>query len=188
MSPIADLTDTFLRWRRGDQSALAVLVPMLHDEMEAITAAHLRRERAASALQATELAHEACLRLLGQRDITRQHRAHFLSLTAHAMRLVLAEHAHRDREKEGEGRELRVAISDDDIAGSNVIAADDLGGAIEDLGRFEPRQARVVEMRFYAGLSTEETAEALGVSPATVRRDWTVARAWLHRELSGSSS
>ncbi len=183
MASSAELTDTFFRWRRGDPQALDALVPMLYDEMHALAAIYLRRERVDHTLQATALAHEAFLRLVGQREVTWQNRAHFMGLVAQAMRRVLADHARRHRAQKRFGGQVRVALEDADVAGGPDVAADELDAALEDLARLEPRQARVVEMRFYAGLSVEETAEALGTSPATVKRDWAVARAWLHREL-----
>ena len=179
------LPDTFFRWRAGDPRALEVLAPMLYDEMRALSAAYLKRERPDHTLQPTELAHEAFLRLLHQREVTWQNRAHFLGLVAQAMRRVLADHARRRRALKRGGAPVRVALVEDALPAQDEVAADDLDEALEDLARLEPRQARVIEMRFYAGLTVEETAEVLGTSPATVKRDWTVARAWLHRELSG---
>ena len=182
------ISETFFRWRAGDPSALDALAPMLYDEMRELSAAYLRRERAGHTLQATELAHEAYLRLIHQREVTWQNRAHFMGLVAQAMRRVLADHARRRRAGKRGGDPLRVALEPDALAATSDIAADQLDEALEDLARLEPRQARVVEMRFYAGLSIEETAEVLGTSPATVKRDWTVARAWLHRELEGGAA
>lgn len=182
---MASLSDTFFRWRAGDPRALEVLAPMLYDEMRALSAAYLRRERPDHTLQATELAHEAYLRLLHQRDVTWENRAHFMGLVAQSMRRVLADHARRRRAAKRGGAPVRVALVADELPAPRELAADELDEALEDLARLEPRQARVVEMRFYAGLSAEETAAALGTSVATVKRDWTVARAWLHRELTG---
>ena len=181
---MTSLSDTFFRWRAGDPRALEVLAPMLYDEMRALSAAYLRRERPDHTLQATELAHEAFLRLLHQREVTWENRAHFMGLVAQAMRRVLADHARRRRAVKRGGAPVRVALVADELPATREVAADELDEALEDLARLEPRQARVVEMRFYAGLTAEETAEALGTSVATVKRDWTVARAWLHRELT----
>jgi len=182
------ISDTFFRWRAGDPRALEILAPMLYDEMRSLSAAYLRRERPGHTLQATELAHEAFLRLIHQREVTWQNRAHFMGLVAQAMRRVLADHARRRRAQKRGSDPLRVALLPDALPDTTDIAADQLDEALEDLARLEPRQARVVEMRFYAGLTIEETAEALGTSAATVKRDWTVARAWLHRELMGEAS
>ncbi|MGH7740663.1 MAG: sigma-70 family RNA polymerase sigma factor [Candidatus Eiseniibacteriota bacterium] len=182
------VSDTFFRWRAGDPAALEALAPMLYDEMRSLSAAYLRRERAGHTLQATELAHEAFLRLIHQREVTWQNRAHFMGLVAQAMRRILADHARRRRAQKRGGDPLRVTLLPDSLPDTQDVAADELDQALEDLARLEPRQARVVEMRFYAGLTVEETAEVLGTSPATVKRDWTVARAWLHRELIGRKS
>ncbi len=188
MPDASDITDTFLRWRAGDPRALEALVPMLYDEVRALAASYLRRERAGHTLQATALAHEAFLRLMAQREVSWQNRAHFMGLVAQSMRRVLADHARRHKAAKRGGGRVRVALEDAEPAAPLAPEADDLDAALEDLARLEPRQARVVEMRFYAGLSVEETAEVLGTSPATVKRDWTVARAWLHRELSGGTA
>jgi RNA polymerase sigma factor (TIGR02999 family) len=183
MAEPLEITETFFRWRAGDPRALEVLVPMLYDEVRGLAAAYLRRERTGHTLQATALAHEAFLRLIDQREVTWQNRAHFMGLVAQAMRRVLADHARRHKALKRGGDQVRVAMDDEGPAAPRDVAADDLDAALEDLSRLEPRQARVIEMRFYAGLSVEETAEVLGVSPATVKRDWSIARAWLHREL-----
>jgi RNA polymerase sigma factor (TIGR02999 family) len=188
MATSPDLTDSFYRWRAGDPRALEVLAPMLYDEMRVLASAYLRRERPGHTLQATALAHEAFLRLLDQREVTWQNRAHFMGLVAQAMRRVLADHARRHGALKRGGGRVRVALEPEALPAVQDVAADELDAALEDLARLEPRQARVVEMRFYAGLSVEETAEALGTSPATVKRDWTVARAWLHRELLGGGA
>jgi RNA polymerase sigma factor (TIGR02999 family) len=183
-----DVTDTFFRWRSGDPKALEVLVPLLYDEVHSLAESYLRRERPGHTLQATALAHEAFIRLMSQREVTWQNRAHFMGLVAQAMRRVLADYARRHRAQKRGGGQAPVTMEAGDIADNRDVAADDLDTALEDLARLEPRQARVVEMRFYGGLSIEETAEVLGTSPATVKRDWAVARAWLHRELRGGAA
>ncbi|HTO89995.1 MAG TPA: sigma-70 family RNA polymerase sigma factor [Candidatus Sulfotelmatobacter sp.] len=183
-----DITDTFFRWRNGDPAALQALVPLLYNEVHALAESYLRRERPGHTLQATALAHEAFIRLMSQRQVTWQNRAHFMGLVAQAMRRVLADYARRHRAQKRGGGQAPVALDSGDIADSRDLAADDLDTALEDLAQLEPRQARVVEMRFYGGLSIEETAEVLGTSPATVKRDWAVARAWLHRELRGGEA
>jgi RNA polymerase sigma factor (TIGR02999 family) len=183
-----DITETFFRWRGGDARALEVLMPMLYGEVRGLAASYLRHERAGHTLQATALAHEAFLRLMDQREVTWQNRAHFMGLVAQAMRRVLADHARRHRAQKRGGDQVRVELSEEGVAAPSDVAADDLDTALEDLARLEPRQARVVELRFYAGLSVDETAEVMGTSPATVKRDWSVARAWLHRELHGGAA
>jgi RNA polymerase sigma factor (TIGR02999 family) len=193
------VTDTFLRWRAGDASALDDLLPRVYDELRALADAYMRRERAGHTLQPTALVHEAFLRLLRLPPGSVQSRVHFFALAAQAMRRILADHARRHRAAKRGGSAVRVPLElveggagAEAVAGippgSPEVAADDLDAALEDLAKLDPRQARVVELRFFGGLSIEETAEVLGVSTATVKRDWLVARAWLHRELRGGAA
>jgi RNA polymerase sigma factor (TIGR02999 family) len=193
------VTDTFLRWRSGDASALDDLLPRVYDELRALADAYMRRERAGHTLQPTALVHEAFLRLLRLPPGSVQNRVHFFALAAQAMRRILADHARKHRAAKRGGNAVRVplelveggpgpAVAPAAGAAASEVAADDLDTALEDLAKLDPRQARVVELRFFGGLSIEETAEVLGVSPATVKRDWLVARAWLHRELRGGAS
>ena len=187
-----DVTRTFLRWRQGDEGALNALLPLVYDEMRRLAGSYLRNEGAGHTLQPTALAHEAYMRLLDQRQVSWQNRAHFMGLAAQAMRRILVDHARRrDAQKRGGGA-MRVTLEDADAAGEAVSSAlpldvpvEELDQALDRLASLDERQARVVELRFFTGLSIEETGEALGVSPATVKRDWTLARAWLHRELKG---
>jgi len=187
------VTDTFLRWRSGDPTALDDLLPRVYDELRALADAYMRRERAGHTLQPTALVHEAFLRLLRLPPGSVQNRIHFFALAAQAMRRILADHARRHRAAKRGGGAVRVPLelveggAPATPAGDDV-AADDLDAALEDLAKLDERQARVVELRFFGGLSIEETAEVLAVSPATVKRDWLVARAWLHRELRGGAT
>jgi RNA polymerase sigma factor (TIGR02999 family) len=187
------VTDTFLRWRSGDASALDDLLPRVYDELRALADAYMRRERAGHTLQPTALVHEAFLRLLRLPPGSVQNRIHFFALAAQAMRRILADHARRHRAAKRGGGAVRVPLelveggAPATPAGDDV-AADDLDAALEDLAKLDERQARVVELRFFGGLSIEETAEVLAVSPATVKLDWLVARAWLHRELRGGAT
>jgi len=191
------VTDTFLRWRSGDASALDDLLPRVYDELRALADAYMRRERAGHTLQPTALVHEAFLRLLRLPPGSVQNRVHFFALAAQAMRRILADHARRHRAAKRGGNAVRVPLEVIEggagagypaaASGDTAVAADDLDAALEDLAKLDARQARVVELRFFGGLSIEETAEVLAVSPATVKRDWLVARAWLHRELRGSA-
>jgi RNA polymerase sigma-70 factor (ECF subfamily) len=187
------VTDTFLRWRSGDPTALDDLLPRVYDELRALADAYMRRERAGHTLQPTALVHEAFLRLLRLPPGSVQNRVHFFALAAQAMRRILADHARRHRAAKRGGNAVRVPLelveggAPAAPAGDDV-AADDLDAALEDLAKLDERQARVVELRFFGGLSIEETAEVLAVSPATVKRDWLVARAWLHRELRGGTA
>jgi len=189
------VTDTFLRWRSGDASALDDFLPRVYDELRSLADAYMRRERAGHTLQPTALVHEAFLRLLRLPPGSVQNRVHFFALAAQAMRRILADHARRHRAAKRGGSAVRVPLElvegNPALAGSAAaqpeVAADDLDSALEDLAKLDPRQSRVVELRFFGGLSIEETAEVLAVSPATVKRDWLVARAWLHRELRGGA-
>jgi RNA polymerase sigma factor (TIGR02999 family) len=191
------VTDTFLRWRSGDASALDDLLPRVYDELRALADSYMRRERVGHTLQPTALVHEAFLRLLRLPPGSVQNRVHFFALAAQAMRRILADHARRHRAAKRGGNAVRVPLelveggASAAMAGgepADEVAADDLDAALEDLAKLDARQSRVVELRFFGGLSIEETAEVLGVSPATVKRDWLVARAWLHRELRGGTS
>ena len=182
----SSITEALNRMARGDRTALDHLMPVVYGELRRLAASQLRRERKAHTLQPTALAHEAYLRLLGGNHAAWQSRAHFMGVAARAMREVLVDHARRRRAlKRGGGLELTVLDESLQVAGSRPIAFDDLDQALLDLERSSERQARVVELRYFAGLSIEETSEVLGISPVTVKRDWTMARAWLHRELSG---
>ena len=193
------VTDTFLRWRSGDASALDDLIPRVYDELRSLADAYMRRERAGHTLQPTALVHEAFLRLLRLPPGSVQNRVHFFALAAQAMRRILADHARRHRAAKRGGSAVRVplelvegtpgapAVPGVAAAAPAEVAADDLDTALEDLAKLDPRQSRVVELRFFGGLSIEETAEVLAVSPATVKREWLVARAWLLRELRGGA-
>jgi RNA polymerase sigma factor (TIGR02999 family) len=186
--PSSEITRTLIRYSHGDAAALEVLLPAVYDELRRLAAAQLQHERPGHTLQPTALAHEAYLRLVNQRDVTWQNRAHFLGLAAQAMRRILADHARRRRAEKRGGDAVRVSLDESDVpAVSTPVMADELDVALEDLARLEPRHARIVELRFFGGLTIEETAEVMGVSPATVKRDWLLARAWLHRELRGEA-
>jgi RNA polymerase sigma factor (TIGR02999 family) len=169
--------------RRGDDAALGRLLPLLYAELRDIAARHMRRERPDHTLQPTALVHEAFLRLAGAAPLSAQDRTHFLRTASQAMRRVLVDHA-RARNAQKRGGALQVTL-DEAIAGRtespiDMLALDD---ALDRLGAAEPRWAQVVELRYFAGLEIPEVAAALGVSPATVKRDWQFARAWLSREL-----
>jgi len=181
--PSGDITETLANLSRGDPQALERLLPIVYNEMRRLAAGYLRNERAGHTLQPTALAHEAFLRIVVQKDVSWQSRAHFLGVAAQAMRRILVDHARRKKAaKRGGGQmmiELEVALP----AGRQEVAFDELDQALIDLEKLSPRQARVVELRYFGGLTIEDTAEVLGISPMTVKRDWTMARAWLFREL-----
>lgn len=174
---------------QGDGKALDRLLPVVYREMRRLAAGYLRNERPEHTLQPTALAHEAYLRLVGREDSHWQNRAHFLGVAARAMREILVDHARRRKAlKRGGGQPVTVLTEDLLAVGGRPIAFDDLDEALNDLARLSERQARVVELRYFGGLTIEETSEVLGISPVTVKRDWATARAWLYRELSGSDS
>jgi RNA polymerase sigma-70 factor, ECF subfamily len=163
------------------------LLPIVYDELRRLAAAYLRRERPGQTLQPTALVHEAYLRLMKDRPDRWQNRAHFCAIAAHSMRQILIERARaRGAQKRG-GAQPRVTLDEGLIAGGESPTVDllALDRALERLEALDPEQARLVELRFFGGLTIEETAEAMKISPATVKRHWTVARAWLARELAG---
>jgi RNA polymerase sigma factor (TIGR02999 family) len=171
----------------GDHAALDELFPIVYRELRALAGRHMARERKGQSLQATALVHEAYLRLFKDPHLRWQNRPHFMAIAAHVMREILVERARaRGAAKRGGGRN-RVTL-DDGLAVApgaqvDVIA---LHAALERLAAMDPQQARIVELRFFGGLSVEEAADVLGVSPATVKRHWAAARAWLYNELSGA--
>lgn len=179
-----EVTQMLLDWSKGDQQALARLIPVVYGELRRLASRNLRRERADHTLQTTALIHEAYLKLVEQRNVRWQNRAHFFGIAAQLMRRVLIDHARtRHRVKRG-GAAMRVPLEEVVIAAEglniNLVSLDE---ALTRLAAVDPRQGRIVELRFFGGLSVEETAEVLRVSAATVKNDWSVAKAWLHREL-----
>lgn len=179
------VTELLLAWGNGDRSALDELMPLVHQELRRLARSQMRGERDNHTLQTTALVNEAFLRLVDLRRIRWQDRAHFLALSAQLMRRVLVDHA-RSRNYQKRGGGAATMVLDDVIVaaperGADLVALDE---ALEDLARVDPRKSRVVELRFFGGLSVEETAEALRVSPETVMRDWRLAKVWLLREIS----
>ena len=181
-----NITDLLRQWSAGDQRALDQVTPLVYEELRHQAARYLRRERPGHTLQTTALINEAYLRLIDAREVHWQSRTHFFAIAANLMRRVLVDHARRrDADKRG-GPHVRVqldeALAVADEADIDLLAIDE---ALDKLAAIDPQQARVVELRFFSGLNVEETAAALGVSPKTVKRDWSVARAWLRREIGG---
>jgi RNA polymerase sigma factor (TIGR02999 family) len=179
-----NITHLLKEWSDGDERALDRLTPLVYEELRHQAARFLRRERPGHTLQTTALIHEAYLRLIDANDVQWQSRAHFFAIAANLMRRVLVDHARRrDAEKRG-GSHIRLTL-DEGLAVAKETDVDLLAidEALTRLATIDPQQARVVELRFFSGLSVEETAVALGVSPKTVKRDWSVARAWLRREI-----
>ena len=184
MTQPSEVTQLLLAWGQGDASAHEELMPLVYDELRRLAAIHLRREREAITFQPTALVHEAFLRLVGESAIGWQNRRHFFALAAQAMRRVLVDHARaRYSLKRGGGAE-RITLVEDASWGQEDASLLDLEEALCALEEMDPRLARLVELRYFAGLTIEETAAAMDTSPATVKRDWTLARAWLHARLS----
>jgi RNA polymerase sigma factor (TIGR02999 family) len=180
------ISELLARWGSGEREALDQLTPLIYDELRKIAARHLRREREGHTLQTTALAHEAFLKLANQPGLDWQNRAHFFAIAARLVRQILVDYARAGRRvKRGGG--LKTLVLDETLAPADrrsveLIALND---ALDGLARLDQQQSRVVELRFFGGLSVEETAAVLQVSRATVNRDWVTARAWLLRELGG---
>jgi RNA polymerase sigma factor (TIGR02999 family) len=181
-------SELFRLWRAGDDQALRRLLPLVYEELRHIARRHLRKERPDHTLQTTALIHEAYLRLVDQGTSAVRDRCHFVALTSHLMRQILVDHARARLAKKRDGG-YRVTLAEDISAvepqEADVLAIDD---ALSRLAALDPQQARVVELRYFGGLSIRETSEALSVSEATVKRDWATARAWLHREITNAQT
>lgn len=178
------VTELLARWRTGDEEALEALLPLVYNELRRIAHRYLRHERPGHTLQSTALVHEAYLRLLNQGTHDFENRAHFFAISAQLMRQILVEYARR---RAAAKRDAGNMLTLDDSMGLlktrsvDLVTLDD---ALNELAKLDARQSRVVELRFFGGLSTEETAAVLGVSPKTVQRDWATAKVWLHHEIS----
>src|SRR5215469_1252033 len=181
-----DVNSLLRAWSEGDQSALNGLTPVVHEELRRLALYYMERERPGHALQTSALVNEAYLRLVDYKRMQWQDRAHFFSVAAQVMRRILVDHARSHNIKRGAGFQ-QVALEVADMGGDrtgDLVALDD---ALNALARLDPRKVQIIEMRFFGGLSVEETAEVLKVSPATVRRDWSIAKFWLYRELGGGT-
>lgn len=183
----ADVTELLRSWNAGDRDASARLVPLIYDELRRVARKQFAMERSDHTLQPTALAHEAYLRLTGQERIQWKNRAQFLGVAARLMRRILVDYARAHAAvKRGSGSEplsldeVEIPIQD---RAAEVLALD---AALEKLARVDERKSRLVELRFFGGLSVEETAEAMEINPATVRREWSVAKAWLHRSIKAA--
>jgi RNA polymerase sigma factor (TIGR02999 family) len=177
------VTRLLLRWTEGDQHALNDLLPLVYDELRRLARSYLQRERPGHTLQSTALVNEAYLRLVDQ-NVTWQSRAHFFGIAAQMMRRILVDHARaRDAAKRGAG-DIKVTLDEGmAVSGAREVDVIALDIALDNLSKLDPQQGRIVELRFFAGLSIEETSEVLSISPATVKRDWAMAKAWLSREM-----
>ena len=174
--------------RRGDQAALNRLLPEVYGELRRIAARQMNRERPGQTLQATALVHEAYLKLFKDAALSFENRAHFLAIAAHSMREILVERARARHAAKRGGQRARITLDEALLSGDDPsVDCLALHEALERFSVVAPEAARIVELRFFGGLTTEEIAEAVGLSPATVKRHWSVARAWLYRELSGQS-
>lgn len=182
-----NVTELLVAWSEGDEASLERLTPLVYDELRRLASRHLARERGES-LQATALVHEAYLRLIDQRAVNWQNRAHFFAIAARLMRRILIDHARRRVAERRGGGAVHVTLDEAgevSIARSAELLA--LDEALDELAAVDTRKSQVIELRFFGGLSVQETAEALGVSDVTVMRDWSIARAWLHRSITGST-
>jgi RNA polymerase sigma factor (TIGR02999 family) len=183
--PSGDITAMLVQIRRGNRGAEAELVPLVYQELRRLAAHYMRSERSPHTLQATALVHEAYIRLVGDAGIEWQNRAHFFGVAAQVMRRILVDHARqRDAAKRGGPGVRKISLD------HALVVADEatwqileLDQALDRLAAWDHRQCRIVELRFFAGMNVEETAEALSISPTTVKREWSLAKAWLYGEL-----
>ncbi|HEV8130475.1 MAG TPA: sigma-70 family RNA polymerase sigma factor [Acidobacteriota bacterium] len=179
------ITELLVAWGNGDRGALDQLTPLVYDELHRLAHQYMRRERPGHTLQTSALLNEAFVRLVDQRDVQWRNRAHFFGIAAQMMRRILVDYARgRHYAKRGGGGQ-RVSLDEAMLASearaAEVVALDEALTALSDV---DQRKSQIVELRFFGGLSIEEAAEVLGVSPGTVKRDWTLAKAWLHRRIS----
>jgi RNA polymerase sigma-70 factor, ECF subfamily len=185
---VSDISKLLRAWSGGDQNALERLTPIVYGELHRLARRFMDRERSGHSLQATALVNEAYMRLVDYKRMQWRDRAHFFAVSAQLMRRILVEHARRHNLKRG-GDVQHVSLEEAAVVGggktTDLAALDD---AMNALAGFDPRKVQVVEMRFFGGLSVEETAEVLKVSPVTVMRDWSTAKAWLYRELTGGAA
>jgi RNA polymerase sigma-70 factor, ECF subfamily len=177
------VTRLLLDWSRGSEDALDALMPIVYDELHRLARGHMRRERPGHTLGTTALVHEAYLRLVGQ-EVNWQSRAHFFGIAAQMMRRVLVDYAKRQKRAKRGGEAVKVSLEEPELVSKppavDIVALDE---SLSRLEKMDPQRARIVELRFFGGLSNEESAEVLKISPATVQRQWAGARAWLYHEL-----
>lgn len=187
-TPSPTVTELLQAWGKGDAAALDQLVPAVYDELHRQAERYLRRERPGHTLQTTGLVHEAYLRLVDQRQADWQNRAQFFGVAAQMMRRVLIDHARSKHAAKRGGSGIQVTLEDATAAaeerGLDLLELDE---ALTRLAALDPQQAKIVELRYFTGLGIEETAQVLGISPATVKREWAMARAWLRRELASET-
>jgi RNA polymerase sigma-70 factor (ECF subfamily) len=183
-----NVTKLLVEWSNGDHGALEALVPLVYEELRRLARYYLRQEKQNHTLSSTALVHEAYLRLVSQKEVTWQSRAHFFGVASQMMRRILVDHARRHGYAKRGGGALTLALEEAVATPQrreiDLVALDD---ALDTLAKLDERQSRMVELRFFGGLSIEETSEVLGVSAPTVKREWASARAWLYREISRGS-
>ena len=181
-----NITEMLVGYGRGDKEALDRLMPIVYEELRRQAARYLRKERPGHTLQTTALIHEAYVRLVDQRHVQWQNRAHFFGIASQLMRRILVDHARTKKRVKRGGSDVKVSIDDANVAVKgqdlDVVALDE---ALQRLAEIDEQQSRIVELRFFSGLTVEETADVMGISKATVKREWSMAKAWLHRELTG---
>ena len=184
-----DVTRLLVEWSEGRQEALDSLMPVVYDELRRLARGYLARERTGHTLQPTALVNEAYLRLVDQRSVQWQNRAHFFGIAAQIMRRLLVDHARGAKAGKRGGGAAKVDLDHAADAAAPVqnVDLEELDRALDRLAKLDPRQSRIVELRYFAGATNEEAAEALGISVATVKREWTVARAWLRKELGSGA-
>ncbi len=188
MDTSSGITELLLAWSDGDREALERLTPLVYQELRRLAESYLRRERSGHTLQPTALVHEAYIKLIDQQSVSWQNRAHFFGIAAQTMRRILVDHARaRLAEKRGSGEtkfSFDEVIDVSDQRADQLVALDE---SLKTLARLDPQKSRVVELKYFGGMTLEETAEVLGVSRATVIREWRMAKAWLYGELNKSS-
>jgi RNA polymerase sigma factor (TIGR02999 family) len=187
MNSSLTLTELLAKWRAGDEESLRHIFPAVYAELKGLACQRLRKERANHTLQSTALVHEVYLRLIKSDPIHFENRDHFFAIAALLMRQVLVDYARQRNAAKRDGGYM-LTLDDGNVGPKaeniDIVALDD---ALRDLAKLDPQQGRIVELRYFGGLSIEKTASALGVSPATVKREWATARIWLHRAMSGSA-
>jgi len=183
-----DITRLLIAWSDGRREALDDLMPIVYAHLRRLAGGYMRREPAGDALQPTALVHEAYVRLIDQKQVKWRNRAHFFGVAAGMMRRILVDNARRRRAEKRGGAWERVTLACDEVAANGQAEIDvlSLHEALERLAAFDPQQERIVELRYFGGLTIEETAEVVGISAATVVREWTIAKAWLRADLSRS--
>jgi RNA polymerase sigma factor (TIGR02999 family) len=180
-----NITQLLVAWNGGDKAALDQLIPIVYDELRRQASRYLRQERPGHTLQTTALIHEAYLRLIDQKSVQWQNRAQFFGIAAQLMRRILVDHARTKHRAKRGGSAVRISLSDATAVTQDAnLDLVELDQALNRLAEIDPQQGKIVELRFFSGLNVEETAAALNISPATVKRDWSVAKAWLHREIN----